>query len=255
MTIGRSSQSAYDYMEWVEEKRTEAAKTGALNPFDATMVAQITPGELNGAGHALKFAGDLVTEWLCRYKFKNWEKTESRGLPVSKECKRTRAIEIADKLQNHAHWRTHGRSLKYNDLTGIGLKIVKIDDDEELADLIYRIQTVLRLLFDSTSTFKVFVTEDHVIRKQAVPTKQTNKSNPFDQAAVVEVGIDCQQCGKHYDFYLKLEENNELDKHMSQQGALPLPQNNRLICACGFETDLSGIINEVEAQTGKKVIR
>jgi len=69
--IGRSVQSAYDYMEWVKEKRVEALKMGKLNPFDATMVAQISPGELNGVGNALDFAKDLVTDWLPKYKFKN----------------------------------------------------------------------------------------------------------------------------------------------------------------------------------------
>lgn len=44
--IGRSTSSAYDYMEWVNEKHSEAHKEGRLNPFDATMVAQISPGEL-----------------------------------------------------------------------------------------------------------------------------------------------------------------------------------------------------------------
>jgi len=72
MKIGRSVISAYDYIEWVEEKRKEAEEQGRLNPFDATMVAQITPGELGSVFHALKFAEDLVVEWLINYKFKKW---------------------------------------------------------------------------------------------------------------------------------------------------------------------------------------
>lgn len=57
MQIGRSIISAYDYTEWVDSKRKEADDKGKLNPFDATMVAQITPGELGSAINALKFAG------------------------------------------------------------------------------------------------------------------------------------------------------------------------------------------------------
>ncbi|RPI51133.1 MAG: peptidase, partial [Deltaproteobacteria bacterium] len=75
--IGRSRISAYDYREWVDEKRKEAQEQGSLNPFDATMIAQITPGELNGIIHALKFAEDLVAEWLPKYKFKKWTVTKS----------------------------------------------------------------------------------------------------------------------------------------------------------------------------------
>lgn len=46
--IGRSTISASDYLEWIKEKREEAEKIGKLNPFDATMAAQISPGELRG---------------------------------------------------------------------------------------------------------------------------------------------------------------------------------------------------------------
>src|SRR5690606_14230484 len=41
--IGRSFQSAYDYIEWVKEKQKSK---GRLTPFDALIVSQITPGEL-----------------------------------------------------------------------------------------------------------------------------------------------------------------------------------------------------------------
>lgn len=46
--IGRTVGSAYDYMEWINEKKVEAQKNKMLNPFDATMVAQISPSELKG---------------------------------------------------------------------------------------------------------------------------------------------------------------------------------------------------------------
>ena len=54
--IGRSVVSAADYMEGVEQQREKAGETGMLNPVDATMIAQISPGELLGAFHLLNFA-------------------------------------------------------------------------------------------------------------------------------------------------------------------------------------------------------
>ncbi len=62
--IGRSRVSAYDYIEWLEEKHKEAQEEEKLNPFDATMVAQISPGEFKGVHNSLKFAEDLVIDWL-----------------------------------------------------------------------------------------------------------------------------------------------------------------------------------------------
>lgn len=54
--IGRGVVSAYDYKAWIEDKRAEAEKNGKLNAFDAIMVAQISPGEINGVINSLKFA-------------------------------------------------------------------------------------------------------------------------------------------------------------------------------------------------------
>ena len=98
--IGRSAISAYDYTEWINQKREEAERVGKLNPLDATMVAQISPGELKLVYHALKYAEDLVVEWLPKYKFKNWDFTENRKLHVTDEMKKEKAKKIAGKLMN-----------------------------------------------------------------------------------------------------------------------------------------------------------
>ena len=96
--MGRSVVSAYDYLELTDQKRGEATKIGKLNPFDATMVAQISPGELSGVFHAIKYAEDLVTDWLVQYKFKTWTITETRQIPVKAEIKTKHALEIAVEL-------------------------------------------------------------------------------------------------------------------------------------------------------------
>jgi len=167
--IGRSIVSAYDYMEWIKDKREEAEKQGALNPFDATMIAQISPGELGSVFHSLKFAEDLVKDWLVRYKFENWTVTETHKKPVTETMKKQRAEEIAKELTNHSKWRSHGRSIKIDDLESIGLKVTRIDDKPQLANVVYRIQTICRLLFDTATSFKIFATQDNKIFRQAVP--------------------------------------------------------------------------------------
>jgi Serine dehydrogenase proteinase len=129
MEIGRSIASAYDYMEWINEKRIEAQEQGGLNPFDATMVAQISPGELRGVNNALNFAKDIVQEWLVTYKFRDWKVTTTKKQEVTSEAKKARAAEIVDALVNHTRWRSHGRSLKITDLEQIGLRIKKLDDE------------------------------------------------------------------------------------------------------------------------------
>jgi len=153
--IGRSIVSAHDYKAWVDEKRDEATTNGRLNPFDAIMVAQISPGEIYGVINSLEFAKDLVKEWLEKYKFKNWTRTQERKVVVTSEMKKARAEEVANKLCNHTSWRTHGRSLKIEDLQDV-LQIENIDAHQELADIVYRIKTIIRLIFDSSTDYKLY---------------------------------------------------------------------------------------------------
>jgi len=252
--VGRSRQSASDYMEWVTEKRAEAAKAGRLNPFDATMVAQMTPGELQGVYHALKFAEDLVVDWLVKYKFRSWTSTKTRGLPVTPEMRQEAAKRVATALNDHARWRSHGRSIKAIDFDSIGLDITKVDSDATLADLVYRIQTVCRFLFEKTSTFKVFATVESKLFKAA--STGIGPAQPGHAAVpdAVQVEVKCPKCATVHRIYAKFTPNPKIDQDMQAKGFSPFPKDARLVCSCGFETDLSGLKSELELKTGKAII-
>jgi len=252
--IGRSVVSAHDYMEWVKEKQDEAKKQGALNPFDATMVAQISPGELGMVFHSLKFAEDLVKEWLIKYKFKNWNTTETRRTPVTDEIKKKRAQEIAQELTNHTKWRSHGRSIKIGDLESIGLKVTKVDDDQTLADIVYRIQTVCRLLFDTTTSFKIFATKDDKIFRQAVPVGEPIRIPTQQAAEVAEIKHICEKCGKEHKIYAKFADNPTIDNDFKAKGFIPFPKDAKLTCDCGYQIDLTGIKAQIEMQMRKSIV-
>lgn len=252
--IGRFVVSAYDYIEWTNEKRKEAQDTRKLNPFDATMVAQISPGELSGLYNALKYAEDLVVNWLVNYKFKDWVITETREIPVTDEMKKKRADEIATELINHARWRSHGRSIKIGDLEELGLKIIRIDDDAKLSDIVYRIQTVCRLLFSTTNTYKIFATEREKIFRRATPTSVAPKIPTKAVADVAEFEAKCPQCGKVHNVYAKFSDNPQIDKDFQKKGSIVYPKDNKLKCDCGFEIDLSAVRNEIELGVGKKLV-
>lgn len=253
--LGRSTISAFDYMEWVKDKHQEAGKQGCLNPFDATMVAQISPGELKGVNHSLLFAEDLVGKWLQKYKFKHWKITETHKMPVTEQMKEKRAKEIAQELTNHSKWRSHGRSIKIEDLEKIGLRITEVDKDEQLKTIVYKIQTVCRLLFNSTHTYKIYATDKEKIFKSATPVTEVPRIPQKAQVPeVVEAGVKCTQCGKSIKVFVKLSNNPRLDQDFQGRGCIPLPKDNKLICDCGFEIDLGGLRNEIEMKTGLKVV-
>ncbi len=260
--IGRSVVSAHDYKEWVDLKRDEAAKNGSLNPFDAVMVAQISPGELYGVINSLEFAKDLVKCWLELYKFKNWTVTETNKTPVTPEMRKQRAHEVAEMFCNHTTWRTHGRSLKIEDLKN-DLLIERIDDDPKLADIVYRIKTVIRLILDGSTIYKLFYIDDLKISKTFAVSPGGNLpvTNPFPQAKgqqkpvdAVELDIQCPKCAKRH----KVNGYMDIDSQQIKAAKLPTNQNVKdndiLVCDnCNFALDLKPIKNQVESQTKRKV--
>jgi hypothetical protein len=252
--VGRSVVSAYDYIEWVEEKRKEAEKESTLNPFDAKMIAQITPGELGGALHSMNFAKDLVVDWLPKYKFKNWNITETRKLPVTDKMKKSKAMDIANKLTDHSKWRLHGRSIKIQDLEEIGLQIIRIDDVPQLAEVVYKIHAVCQLFFDNTSIFKIFATEDYKMFRQAVIAGQPLMIPKEKQPDVVEIEQRCPKCGVKHQIYAMFAPNPKIDSDCRKKGLITFPKDAKIKCACGFEIELAGVKSQVEVVSGRKII-
>ncbi|HUC86960.1 MAG TPA: hypothetical protein VMR75_01345 [Candidatus Saccharimonadales bacterium] len=251
--IGRGQVSAHDYMQWVKDKQTKAQKDKALNPFDATMIAQISPGELKGVENALEYAHDLVEKWLPKYKFRDWIKTQSTQKKVTEEMKRQRARKIAESLSDHSHWRSHGRSLKIDDLESIGLKIDRLDGKPELALVIYKIQTVIKLLFSTTSSYKVFATEASKLFISAIQVGPQPIVPEVANSANLE--LECPKCKYKHKLYAKLKPDKVIDLEMQKQGFKKIPLTGKLVCEkCGFELDLTGAKNEIERAAKKPII-
>lgn len=261
MGIGRTTISAHDYMDWVKTKQKAYDKKREVSPFDAIMIAQISPGELVGVENALQYAHDLVVEWLPKYKFSEWEKTETSKKIVTEQMKKKRAREIAEALSNHTTWRTHGRSLKIDALQKLGLKINCIDENKDKAELVYRINTVIRMIFIGSPTFKMFVTADAKLFENANPVPVAGVPLPGAQqqlqqsVEVIEVGIGCANCKRENKYYAKFVENPEIDKRMRDKGIAPLPKTTHVPCKyCKTMLELEPLRKQLEAQARKKVL-
>ena len=60
-----------------------------------------------------------LKEWLVKYKFKNWNVTETRKVPVTKRMKERRAAEIGNQLNDTKKWHSHGY--------GISMEVLRKD--------------------------------------------------------------------------------------------------------------------------------
>jgi len=90
--------SADALIEGFEKIKREVEETQSLNRAYIPMLQGISPGEIQSAENALKFAKILVTRWLAEHKFSDWTHHSSTGEPVTEEDKKARAREIAEQL-------------------------------------------------------------------------------------------------------------------------------------------------------------
>jgi hypothetical protein len=252
--VGRSVISAFDYVNWIEEKRRSVSSGIPLDAIDAAMIAQISPGEFMGVFNAQQFAVDKLKEWLPKYKFKHWYKTETRKIMVTEEMKLARAEEIANKLIDHSTWRTHGKSLKIADLENIGLRIKNIDEDKVLKNIVYRIKIVIKLLFGSSMNYKIFFTEDEIVIRNVMTQNPFPSNKQNIQTPIAEINANCPNCGKQFPIYAKFGEIPENLEDEINKKSQKFPIDNKIQCDCGFSFDLTALRNQLENQLMRKII-
>ena len=125
--------SAHALLEGMKKIKDEVTQTGTLNKAYIPILQNISPGELQHAENAYDFARDLVMDWLVKYKFKNWMTHSSTGAPVTDDERKARAREIAERLRDHGKWKTHGRSVKIDDLRAMKLLVNDYSQDPGFA--------------------------------------------------------------------------------------------------------------------------
>jgi hypothetical protein len=241
--------SADSLIKGFEDIKAEVDDTGSLNKAYIPILQNMSPGELKEAHNQLKFAQDLVTDWLANYKFKNWAVHKSTtGEEVTESDRRARAEQIAAELCNHGRWFTHGKSLRIGDLVALRLEITDYGQHDELADAISRYFTLLQMLFDTTTIYKVWETPgSYIVRAQGPAQGQQPVAR---DAKTAEINIECPACKSRMRVQANLGEAQVL-----QEGRLPFPAGNRLKCvSCGTEIDLTEPRRQVELQTKKPVV-
>lgn len=85
---------------------------GTLTTAEAAiLIERFDQAELYLFEQAREQTVTLLKEWLVKYKFKNWQTTRDRNLPVSEDMKRERAAQIANMLNQTERWHSHARGI------------------------------------------------------------------------------------------------------------------------------------------------
>ncbi len=115
------------------ERLLDKARAGTLTAAEAQlMLFGFDQAELYRYEQARELSVTLLKDWLVRYKFKDWNKTESRGRAVTPKQKARRAEEIARELSNTNRWHSHGYGISMEVLRrDLNLRVTDIEDNEQ----------------------------------------------------------------------------------------------------------------------------
>ncbi len=147
----------YGYLEKYRELKETINK--AQNPADVSaerfyLVNNFNPGFLFLIEQAIEHGRNMIIEWLPKYKFKNWQKTQTSGKTVTLRMKKYRARKIATTLGDAKKWHSHGRGIGMEDLRGEDIKLL-IDDFGKDKKLNTLIRNYYGLAIDYTSRLGV----------------------------------------------------------------------------------------------------
>lgn len=93
------------------ERLIEKSNAGELSTADVVLLQKLDLAELHQFELARDLSINLLKEWLATYKFKDWTVTETHQKKVTRKMKEDRAHEIAQSLNDHERWHTHGRGI------------------------------------------------------------------------------------------------------------------------------------------------
>jgi hypothetical protein len=132
------------------ERLLRKARKGEITMVEAQlMIDGFDQAELYAYEQARELSVTLLRDWLVRYKFKNWKKTEGRGKTVTKRMRSQRAAAIARTLNRTERWHTHGHGISMEVLRR-DLKL-KIEDLEQNPQLYAAVRQYHSLLDDYMS--------------------------------------------------------------------------------------------------------
>lgn len=111
------------------ERLLQKARDGKLTQVEMQLMIQgFDQGELYAYEQARDLSIALLKDWLVRYKFATWIKTETTKKTVTAKMRSARAVRIARILNDTEKWHSHGYGISREVLQrDVGLRIDDLD--------------------------------------------------------------------------------------------------------------------------------
>lgn len=133
---------AYGVIREFKRACRECAKSPALIPIWQSIIGQYRPTFLGRCENAIKWSNAFVSDQLRTVMFK--------GDPKAKE----KAKKIVKKLTDYTGNKTHERHIHYDECVNLGLKIIAIESDPILQDLVLTVHHCYMHVFMNGPVFK-----------------------------------------------------------------------------------------------------
>ncbi|BCS91520.1 SDH family Clp fold serine proteinase [Metallosphaera javensis (ex Sakai et al. 2022)] len=160
------SISAQSLLEEFERAKDEVKKDKNNLLVWATKLQQYPPGILEEAKNALELTKEVGKRWLTSYMFQGEQDGEKK------------AERIVTYLADHNALKSHGNPVPRAKLEELGLKIMRLEDDQKLQDLVLSVYHVTRITFQlSVSPHKIIENSNgrSFIKVVAAPTPQQQR--------------------------------------------------------------------------------
>jgi len=135
-----------EFKKAFEEIKADSTKKEVWQPI----IAKYTPTLIGECQKSIDWANEIVTDNLSTGMFKDLGKTERDAKITS----------ILHGLGDHALTKSHARHLTLEKCSEIGLVIKKMEDDNELQDLILSVHHCMMITFTETAAFKIVENHD-----------------------------------------------------------------------------------------------
>lgn len=140
---------AHGAVEEFENARAEIIENPASIPVWQPIISRYPPAFIGECRKAIDWANEITHEWLATGMFN----AEPRSAAVPK------VASIVEALGDHALTKSHSRHLSAARCKEIGLKIVDLEDDQQLQDAVLSLHHACMLTFHTTPATKLI--ENH----------------------------------------------------------------------------------------------
>jgi len=140
---------AHGVVEEFKRAHEEIKRDPSKIPIWQPILAKYTPAFVGECEKAIEWANEMVKEWLLTGMFVG-RKTRARIDKVNK---------IVEDLGDHALSKSHARHLSYDKCREMGLKVVSLEDDQDLQEAVLSVHHACIHTLGATPAFKII--ENH----------------------------------------------------------------------------------------------